>query len=214
MASQRCSTNILAVTSRRYNIKVNSIPPTTPSATCPLTSVAPANNHTIHDSLTSKRLRKNYHDCNIEHSGPHQLPRLKHPPLPTDPARWRVGYKHIKRAITSSNDSAPGPDGIPFLAWRVLSPLSNEILFSVAEALSTPEYQTLLAEAYHDISDEHPHHYNYSTMTCLPKKSQTTADNNLPAFYPANTRPLRIVNTDTRIVASSARLAWVLILDT
>ena len=45
-------------------------------------------------------------------------------------------------------------------------------------------------------------------MTCLPKKSHTNTDNNLPAFYPANTRPLSIVNTDNRIVANSARLAW------
>ena len=119
-----------------------------------------------------------------------------------------ITRKHIKRAIDNTNNSAAGPDGIPFMAWRKLQPLATHVLLDVTTALTQDNFQATLHQAYHDTADTHPHHYNYSTMACLPKKSHASTSDNIPAFYPCNTRPLNIVNTDNRIVASSARHAW------
>ena len=131
-----------------------------------------------------------------------------HPRLPTSPHKWAITHKHVQLATTNTNNSSPGPDGIPFMAWRKLQSLSTQVLYDVTTALTRDDYQELLQQAYHDTQDDHPHHYNYSTMVCLPKKSHTTTSSNKPAFYPQNTRPLNIVSTDNRIVASSARYAW------
>ena len=51
-------------------------------------------------------------------------------PFPED--RFRLNKPHINRAIKHSNNSAPGPDGIPFLAWRRACDLSAQILFDAA----------------------------------------------------------------------------------
>ena len=45
-------------------------------------------------------------------------------------------------------------------------------------------------------------------MVCLPKKSTTQTPNGTPAFTTNNTRPLNIVNADSRLVASAARNRW------
>eukprot|EP00972_Heterocapsa_arctica_P006805 994235-Heterocapsa_arctica.AAC.1 len=39
------------------------------------------------------------------------------PPLTPDPT-WALTVEHVERAIRYSNDSSPGPDGIPYKAWR------------------------------------------------------------------------------------------------
>jgi hypothetical protein len=40
------------------------------------------------------------------------------------------------RTIIDRNDSSPGPDGIPFAAWRAASDLAAPVLFKVFEAIS------------------------------------------------------------------------------
>ena len=46
-------------------------------------------------------------------------------------ASLRLRKKHIKKAIKRSNNSAPGPDGIPYKAWRVLRNRGVNVLFDV-----------------------------------------------------------------------------------
>ena len=67
------------------------------------------------------------------------------------PKAWLEGYKnrivggrnlplptlaHFEQAISSSNDSAPGPDGIPYVAYRCVSDLAGVVLRNVLLALA------------------------------------------------------------------------------
>ena len=144
----------------------------------------------------------------LEQSGPHSIPKTNHPALPFKQHKWRVSNKHIKQAINTSNNSAPGPDGIPFLAWRTLGHLGASTLLDVADTLASSSNIKLLNEAYWDEADEYTHHYNRSTMICLPKKSNGSTQEGTPIYSPANTRPLNIVNTDNRLIASATRCCW------
>jgi hypothetical protein len=75
--------------------------------------------------------------------------------------------------------------------------------------LAGEQSSELLRQAYCDDEDaDGAHHYNLGTLICLPKK---TAGHNedLGDFYsPDGTRPLSLVNTDNRLVASAARIRW------
>ena len=86
--------------------------------------------------------------------------------------------------------------------------LGHLAIDDVSIALSQHDYHHTLSTAYHDTRDSHPHHYNYSTMTCLPKKPHTATEEGTPTYLASSTRPLNIVNTDNRIVASAARHCW------
>ena len=39
------------------------------------------------------------------------------------------------KVVSNSSRSAPGPDGIPYLAWKRLGDLGIDVLFDVAQAL-------------------------------------------------------------------------------
>ena len=110
--------------------------------------------------------------------------------------------------MVQSNDSSPGPDGIPFGAWRALGHLGIEILLDVAEFMEKGEAEATFIEAYQDECQEGEHNYNTSTLVCLPKEA-TGEDPGLGAYYaPGATRPLSIVNADNRIIASAMRVRW------
>eukprot|EP00972_Heterocapsa_arctica_P047751 7043150-Heterocapsa_arctica.AAC.1 len=40
------------------------------------------------------------------------------PPAVTPDPIWALTVEHVEQAILFSNDSSPGPDGIPYKAWR------------------------------------------------------------------------------------------------
>eukprot|EP00959_Pyramimonas_sp_CCMP1952_P349269 7317999-Pyramimonas_sp.AAC.1 len=44
--------------------------------------------------------------------------------VPLRPSTFRVTRRHIRRAILTAKNSSPGPDGIPFQAWRCVVGLS------------------------------------------------------------------------------------------
>ena len=50
--------------------------------------------------------------------------------------RWTMTRKDMHRAIKHSGSSSPGPDGIPYLAWRSLGGLGTNCLYDVARALT------------------------------------------------------------------------------
>ena len=140
--------------------------------------------------------------------GPLGRPSKLRKPLPTGEVAWRVRRKDIEQAIRHSGNSAPGPDGIPFKAWRALGPLGVSILHDVAAGLETDAASQHLNSAYHEFDPRLGHHYNHSILVCLPKKSTTTTEDGTKAYTLNNTRPLSIVNCDNRIVASAARNRW------
>ena len=140
--------------------------------------------------------------------GPLGRSSSKRQPLPTHAGAWRVRRKDVEGALRHSGNSAPGPDGIPFKAWRALGPLGVSILHATASCLEGVDAQRLLIEAYKDCTDDGTHQYNYNTMVCLPKKSTSTTQDGTEAYTTNNTRPLSIVNCDNRIVAAAARIRW------
>ena len=51
-------------------------------------------------------------------------------------------------------------------------------------------------------------------MVCLPKKPHDTTTSGTPIYTPSNTRPFNIVNSDNRIIATTARHCWEKLLST
>ena len=87
----------------------------------------------------------------------------------------------IKKAILISNNSTPGPDGIPFAAWRAAPELAAPVLFNVYRAMSNGQPP--------------PPGFNKGVLFLLPKK---------PSGLIADTRPLSVTNADNRIIAAAA----------
>ena len=87
-------------------------------------------------------------------------------------------------SIRSSNNSTPGPDGIPFAAWRAAPALSAAVLFGVLDALlrgTTPCSG-----------------FNHGFLFLLPKKESGLV---------SDTRPISVTNTDNRLLASTVARA-------
>ena len=135
------------------------------------------------------------------------------PPLRLDPDSWEVTHQDIEQALEISSNTKPGPDSIPYGAWRALGKLAVDILYDVTSTLSQASAPDLLREAYEDETTDGQHDFNLSTLICLPKKPTGHDDEAGTYFSPGNTRPLSIVNTDNRLIANAARLRWESILD-
>ena len=86
----------------------------------------------------------------------------------------------ILQAIAHSGDSAVGPDGIPFAAYRVLAHHAAPLLLDVAQLLCTPS--------------SIPTNFNTALLLLLPKDNTELVDHQ---------RPLGINNTDNRIIANA-----------
>ena len=121
---------------------------------------------------------------------------------------WRIRRTDVEEAIRSSGNSSPGPDGIPYLAWRSLGELGIQTLWDVAKLLETDQAGELMREAYADTFADGRHGYNLSTMVCLDKKPAGTEQTIGDYYTPEGTRPLAIVNCDNRLVANVARICW------
>ena len=92
----------------------------------------------------------------------------------------------IMNIILSTNASSAGPDGIPFVAYRItaelVAPIFRGMLVSLGQGVSPPEG------------------FNHGLLYLLPKKGMYTPD---------DTRPLSVTNTDNRILAKI--LAFVMV---
>jgi len=88
----------------------------------------------------------------------------------------------IADIIAKTNDSAPGPDGIPFAAYRVLGPLVAPIIADFVNALG-------------DGTAMPPPGFNNCLLFCLPKKGTGAV---------ADTRPISVPDALNRIISSFA----------
>ena len=123
-----------------------------------------------------------------------------------DSPRWRVRRQDVARAVRISGNGSPGPDGIPYKAWRKLGELGVDILHEAMDDLMGEDAISLLRQAY--AQEDGLHSFNLSSLICLPKK-KTGTDELLGDYYDtASTRPLVVVNTDNRLMANAARLQW------
>ena len=96
-------------------------------------------------------------------------------PLPLVPS-----IEVLEETIVGSNNSAAGPDGIPFAAWRSVARHAAPVLFKVLSALAGGELP--------------PDGYNDGLLFLLPKKG---------TLLPDDTRPISVTNSDNRIIAKA-----------
>ena len=94
----------------------------------------------------------------------------------------RRGKGEKGKSICDANNSSPGPDGIPFLAWRRCASFSASILFEAAQFIHGGCESGLTAEEAKE--------YNASLMFLLPKKPAGILPTGEGYFAPAETRPL------------------------
>ena len=83
-------------------------------------------------------------------------------------------------AIKRSNDSAAGPDGIPFAAWRANTEFAGPLLTAVLKSVCT--------------GITPPSGFNHGVLFLIPKK---------PTGLVSDTRPISVTNTDNRLLAST-----------
>ena len=105
--------------------------------------------------------------------------------------QWKVDFDTFRNIIMASRDSAPGPDGIPYSAWKI-APLH------VLEALhlcysSWIDYGAL------------PHGFGHSYLWLLPEGDDPNENDGIMLRSPEQTRPLSGANTDSRMFATCLR---------
>ena len=128
-------------------------------------------------------------------------------------SRWVITRRHARKAIASSRNSMPGPDGIPAYAYKILGPFAECILYDVVCCLGKESHHDLLLDAYRDRCGEEVHAFNDALLCCLPKKPCEIDPEFGEVYAGEDTRPLALVNTENRIIASAARRCWEPILD-
>jgi hypothetical protein len=125
-----------------------------------------------------------------------------HLPKPDDD-RWKVRKRDLSKAIRGSRNSSPGPDGIPYKAWRELGDTGLNTLWDAMKELEEDDAPDRLNNAYGG-----SHEFNMGWMVCLPKAPIEIGSDGTEIYDAASTRPLSIVNTDNRLMCSAARLCW------
>jgi hypothetical protein len=135
--------------------------------------------------------------------------------LPTwgrEVGEWLPSEADMMKTIRRSGKSAPGPDGIPYLAWRRLGQLGQDVLFAAAQAMTTGDLHDHLDGTGFE-GEIGSNGFNLGNMVFLPKKP-TGQHPLFGDFYGlGDVRPLMIVNTDNRILANFYRRKWEPLLD-
>jgi len=108
--------------------------------------------------------------------------------LPAPTVDWVLPPEDFFRLVRATHDSAPGPDGIPYAAWRALPDSCLHALYGV--------YLDLLAGAVEPAS------LNEGLTTFIPKGSSSPHDSSEAVVRPAAaTRPITLSNTDAKLLA-------------
>jgi hypothetical protein len=123
---------------------------------------------------------------------------------PADP-RWAIRRSDVRRAVDASPNSAPGPDGIPFLAWRQLGGLGVDVLHAAMQDI-TAEGGVGRLERFYSTPEVPGQTFNSSLMVFLPKAVSGNDPSAGDYCSPADTRPLNLVNCDNRLLANAARI--------
>ena len=98
--------------------------------------------------------------------------------------QWRLSFKELSHLIDRARDSASGPDGIPYAAWR----------------FAHTEMKSILHAAYLTWLDTGnlPHGFNLAYLWLLPKSDDERDASGCLQRDPADTRPLSGSNTDNK----------------
>ncbi|CAK0792699.1 unnamed protein product [Prorocentrum cordatum] len=89
-------------------------------------------------------------------------------------------YSEFEKAIANASDSSPGPDGIPFKAWRRLGPLATRAFYDAFLTIVSPNGLDLLAQDWDA--------FNESSMVFLPKKPVGTMAEGLDTYTASTMR--------------------------
>ena len=112
--------------------------------------------------------------------------------------RVTLQRKDVVTAVRRSNNSSPGPDGIPYAAWRRMGEEGFDVLYAAAQEIVDDDSCWRASRKYPN--------FNESTLLFLPKKPIDSVDG-MDVFEPSGVRPLNVTNTDNRILASATRVA-------
>ena len=118
----------------------------------------------------------------MEHSRADALP-------PSDSGAWVLRSSDFGHALKVSPSSSPGPDGVPFSAWRAIPDVAIPLLKAAYEQLAHAGDSQRIAT---DIGQ-----FNESTVVFLHKEMSG------PVALPSDTRPLSVANTDNRLIATA-----------
>ena len=89
----------------------------------------------------------------------------------------------------------PGPDGIPYAAWRWLGDLAIDVLHDAFSDFSSDDFEANIVTEYPD--------FNEILFIFLPKKAMGATAEGDAFFEPGGVRPLNITNADNRPLDSS-----------
>ena len=64
----------------------------------------------------------------------------------------QIDRQHVATAVSRSNDSAPGPDGVPYLAWRLLKEDAIDVLYDAIRAMAQEDGPFHMTRSYTDFS--------------------------------------------------------------
>ena len=125
-------------------------------------------------------------------------------PAVADAGMWKLQRRDVRLAVDQSTGSSPGPDGVPYSAWRRLGPLAIDILHEAALELASASGSASLLSAF-PLDGDGNTDFNLATMVFIPKKVDRVI-NGTSCCEPGDVRPLSIVNTDNRLMANAVRL--------
>ncbi|CAK0876187.1 unnamed protein product, partial [Prorocentrum cordatum] len=113
---------------------------------------------------------------------------------------FRIRRKDISAAIRQAKNCSPGPDGIPYGAWRALGSLAVDTLHNALRDLASPDGQRILEQDFPD--------FNESLLFFLPKSSNAAAPDGTPAYedLKAVHFPDQLVDMSAVAVAAKARV--------
>jgi len=119
-----------------------------------------------------------------------------------------VSSEHVRRALKTAGATAPGPDGIPYSFWKGIGEVGVTVLTDTLRAMMAEgSEETMLMEYGSGDNRFGDCDFNGSLLVLLPKKT-SGHDPAAGAFYdPGDTRPLMLVDTSNRLLASALRHA-------
>ena len=124
--------------------------------------------------------------------------------VPKGPSRWKITRTDVERAVRCSGNSLPGPDRIPYAAWRTLGEVAIDVLHGAAQAMATHTFSDDIRAAY-GCGPHSSHPFNLGIMVCIPKRPSDHDPHLGDVYRPQDTRPLCIVDTANRILANAYR---------
>ena len=101
--------------------------------------------------------------------------------------QWQVSQLELEELLPRLRASAPGPDGIRYLAYYNTTDTSTPILYDV--------YMAILSGL------APPSDFNHGLLAFLPKGDDPSDSSPSPTRSPEHTRPLTIANCDQKIVS-------------